>query len=380
MLLGLIKSTGLYTASDALSLYVLENPVLPQEVAETTEPTFQIPSNARWVVTSPNQPHIMDPPLGIRDVHAFEDGHYGYDDRSRYPQFYSAKFEYYACIPRRCAQLDMLWWTPKRDDCPLIPGVVERDICVLRPEPLKSLQELRDKYYALVEEYIASRKLSLLGMLATHMSQCFERLSMGMSFRSLVSCVADFQRGCLDIHGLLNFVKTFLPRMHSPPTELAPLFSFCTSSASSAPLLKNHPCDDSLMGAFTHHLDDAQRLHQMGIPVWLIRPSFDIPPSMTVHYYAGVKELQRTPNKTDGPIVTTEFHSISAKYPYPKTLFPFPRLYRGAPGTAMQEALQRMGCRVSGRNLASCIGMSGLSDGEQGYRHERAVELMPCKC
>lgn len=101
---------------------------------------------------------------------------------------------------------------------------------------------------------------------------------------------------------------------------------------------------------------------------------------MNVHLFAERHGLQCVPNPTDPAICTEDFEAVSVKYPFPKTPYPFPRLYRGLPGTVMQEALQRMGCRVSGRSLASAIGVTVPTDSEERYRHTRAVELMPCKC
>ncbi|KAF6743018.1 hypothetical protein DFP72DRAFT_829181, partial [Ephemerocybe angulata] len=84
-----------------------------------------------WVISSPNINWIPRPPSGFCEVHAFADGHYGYDDRALFPQFYASGFEYYSCIPRRCPELDPLFVHPTRADCPIIPGAVDLDVRIL---------------------------------------------------------------------------------------------------------------------------------------------------------------------------------------------------------------------------------------------------------
>ncbi|KAF6744755.1 hypothetical protein DFP72DRAFT_1078100 [Ephemerocybe angulata] len=278
-------------------------PVRAEEVLDDTGLRRYIPDGTFWVITSPNQRYIVWPPLGHRVVRALADRHYGYDDRSRYPQFYTSKAEYMMCIPRYCAELEPLWTRLLPSNTLHIPGVTCDSIRILNSMVLGRLRPFKERYTKGVLELLKTRQASLAALLVTHMSQCFDRLQMGMTFRSILQTYADFQRTCLEIHGYLNYVKIFLPRAETLP-------------------LKKYPVDHSVMGAFTHDLSDAQKIMQMGIPVWLVRPSCDILPDTTVHADANVKMMLKNAAHHD-PTITP---------PYPETPFPFPVLYRGAPG------------------------------------------------
>ncbi|KAF6755058.1 hypothetical protein DFP72DRAFT_848005 [Ephemerocybe angulata] len=333
------ESVDDYAVTDVLAYFATKLPVRAEEVLDDTGLRRYIPDGTFWVITSPNQRYIVWPPLGHRVVRALADGHYGYDDRSRYPQFYTSKAEYMMCIPRYCAELEPLWTRLLPSNTLHIPGVTCDSIRILNSMVLGRLRPFKERYTKGVLELLKTRQASLAALLVTHMSQCFDRLQMGMTFRSILQTYADFQRTCLEIHGYLNYVKIFLPRAETLP-------------------LKKYPVDHSVMGAFTHDLSDAQKIMQMGIPVWLVRPSCDILPDTTVHADANVKMMLKNAARHDPTIVTEDYSEPSQTPPYPETPFPFPVLYRGAPGTDMQLALQRIGCRVSGREQASAIGVS----------------------
>ncbi|KAF6746815.1 hypothetical protein DFP72DRAFT_747227, partial [Ephemerocybe angulata] len=349
-----------YAVTDVLAYFATKLPVRAEEVLDDTGLRRYIPDGTFWVITSPNERYIVWPPLGHRVVRALADGHYGYDDRSRYPQFYTSKAEYMMCIPRYCAELEPLWTRLLPSNTLHIPGVTCDSIRILNSMVLGRLRPFKERYTKGVLELLKTRQASLAALLVTHMSQCFDRLQMGMTFRSILQTYADFQRTCLEIHGYLNYVKIFLPRAETLP-------------------LKKYPVDHSVMGAFTHDLSDAQKIVQMGIPVWLVRPSCDILPDTTVHADANVKMMLKNAARHDPTIVTEDYSEPSQTPPYPETPFPFPVLYRGAPGTDMQLALQRIGCRVSGREQASAIGVSQQEEGNGSGRHYRIAQLMPCE-
>ncbi|KAF6744039.1 hypothetical protein DFP72DRAFT_757622, partial [Ephemerocybe angulata] len=112
-----------YAATDALAYFVTKLPVRAEEVLEDSGGRRTIPEGAFWVITSPNEKFIVVPPIGQRVVRALADGHYGFDDRSRYPQFYTSKTEYFACIPRYCKELEVLWTILTPSNCLPIPGI-----------------------------------------------------------------------------------------------------------------------------------------------------------------------------------------------------------------------------------------------------------------
>ncbi|KAF6743017.1 hypothetical protein DFP72DRAFT_771651, partial [Ephemerocybe angulata] len=85
------------------------------------------------------------------------------------------------------------------------------------------------------------------------------------SYGNIVLNVAEFRRTNLDLRGWLKYMEIYHDRAcrHSDIDTVAPII---------------YPVDESLMGAFTHEIAVAQQLDQMGIPVWLMRPSCDIAP------------------------------------------------------------------------------------------------------
>ncbi|TFK57862.1 hypothetical protein BDN72DRAFT_866419, partial [Pluteus cervinus] len=62
-------------------------------------------------VTTPNQPIILAPPIGVRVLWRCKDGRYGMDDPTQWPQLYCPDAAHFACIPRRPAtgENDIMW-------------------------------------------------------------------------------------------------------------------------------------------------------------------------------------------------------------------------------------------------------------------------------
>jgi hypothetical protein len=84
-----------------------------------------------------------------------------------------------------------------------------------------------------------------------------------MTFRDVITQFADFQRTCLDLKAVIDYIATYEPRLQTP--ELAP------------------PCADmSIMGAFTSNLEVASKMFKCGIPVWLVRTREQIPPTTKI--------------------------------------------------------------------------------------------------
>ena len=161
----------------------------------------------------------------------------------------------------------MLWWTPTLADCPIVSNCpFSITIRVLKPKLLQGYKELRDKYVGLIGKH--SDRSALSGLLVTTMCQTLDKLqSIGMTYKEILLAVAEFQRAVLDIHAWIDFVDVYQPRLRPGPNGE----------------LEKHDANQDLMGAFTEKVAVAQQLHSMGIPVWLIQPSFRILPTMNVN-------------------------------------------------------------------------------------------------
>ncbi|TEB20947.1 hypothetical protein FA13DRAFT_1644042 [Coprinellus micaceus] len=164
-------------------------------------------------------------------------------------------------------------------------------------------------------------KATLLGSLVTHAKQCLERLeAYGLTHVDILVTVGDFQRSCLDIHGIVGYMVTFYPRSYPLTKEQTTTW----------------PCDDTIMGGFTQSREEAQFLHSIGIPVWWIRPQWSFNPTNTI-VLAGSQCFALFASKD---AVMTEYTQFGTKDRV------FHEIYSSLPGTQLQMMTQRLGCRV----------------------------------
>ena len=153
----------------------------------------------------------------------------------------------------------MLWWTPTLDNCPMVPNLpFSVTIHVLKPELLNGYKDLCDKYVGLIRKHEGCDCSPLTRLLVTAMCQALDRLrSFGMTYKEILLAVTEFQRAVLDIHTWIDFVKVY--QLHLFPEHNG---------------VVKYKANQNLMGTFTEKVQVAQQLHAMGIPMWLIRPSF----------------------------------------------------------------------------------------------------------
>lgn len=347
-----------WLATDALVYAFLDVPVLKGEVVDEVGDLEDVEDGGDWVCFSPNNPDLYMPGLGKRTPHLFRDGCYGFDDRGRWPQFYTARFEHFACIPRFSPTRAILWWAPSLSECTMIPGAVDREVCVLQPNIVQEFKTQVDECCDAVWKALETKKDDEPALLVTHMLETLDRLSMGLSFRNIVQDVGELQRTCLELFGWVAFVTIFLPR------------TLLRSSDDN----KRYAVDTSIMGAFTHSVPVAQRLFRIGVPVILIRPSKLLPANMNVKAAAPSKLLTISMGGGAPDIVTEEFMTTRSG-PYP-----FPIITSKFPGVELQQALQRFSIRVSSRRQ-SAIGAAGEKGvGEAGDTVSHSARLLPCKC
>lgn len=342
--------------TDALAYCVLDVAVLKGEVVDDTGLREDI-EGGHWFLTSSNHPNLALPSLGVHGPKRFRDGHYGYDDFARWPQFFTANFEHHAFVPRYCEKLSRLWWVVTREECPVIPGAVALDVRVLNPAIVDEFKAHCEYYCAEVAEALKSHQEDRAPLWVTSMCDTLDRLSMGLSFRTITQEVAEFQRLCLEIHGWLNMVTTFLPRaLRQTPQDNT-----------------SYPVDSTIMGAFTHEVAVAQRFHRIGVPVYLLRPSALIPHNMNVKE-SKPSRPRRMALSPGSPMVMLDDYHMEKKGAYP-----FPTLAPNLPGTRLQETLQRIRFPVLRRGQARVVGAAREEEklGERGSQ-SIAVRTIPC--
>ncbi|KAF6751591.1 hypothetical protein DFP72DRAFT_816364 [Ephemerocybe angulata] len=276
-------------------------------------------------ITSPNMRKVPRPPCGIRRVHARADGRYADADRMQYPQYLGAGFDWMCCIPVPGSDpnLSALWMDIQPEDAPVVDNTIIITVaCRLKSEICDTLQAQMNRTITLAYATRAKHPTAtLLSSLVVHICQCLESLeSHPMPFKDILLSFRDFQRSCLDVHGIAKYLEDIYPR--SMPETLKDD--------------RMHSVDVKLMGAFTNSRAEAQFLHRLGIPVWWVRPSFSFNPDDTKVF----KSADVGAFTEDYPIVEAEYTQFGS------TSRVFEDIYVGLPGSRLQAATQRLGCRL----------------------------------
>ncbi|KAF9455492.1 hypothetical protein BDZ94DRAFT_709070 [Collybia nuda] len=240
------------------------NPYDARVLAVLDRPIGGKDEDGYWVMSSPNALWVPELRWGIRSVYQRLDGRFGYEDRSLWPQHYCAHFEYICCIPRRPEDpkepLSMLWWNPGPADFVPIAGssVNLPSLGELAPRPRKKLLKWRDDLVAEVREYQTNHpRNSLLGLLETSMRHAWLRLTLApMTHKHFTENIPEFQRYCLDIQALLDYLLIYSPRLTLSDSDLSAF-----------------PVAEHLMGAVTQNDEVVMQLFKMKIPVWHLRNS-----------------------------------------------------------------------------------------------------------
>ncbi|KAK7025383.1 hypothetical protein VNI00_016019 [Paramarasmius palmivorus] len=109
MLLVNKHSSGMYTALS--TIYRPYKPVLSDPVDYTGGIAARL--EVTWeFITSPNDFHIPEPPVGsTRDLYRRADGRYGLDDPIQHPQPFNSRSPYLPCIPARPLNDVYPFWT-----------------------------------------------------------------------------------------------------------------------------------------------------------------------------------------------------------------------------------------------------------------------------
>ncbi|KIY52363.1 hypothetical protein FISHEDRAFT_56093 [Fistulina hepatica ATCC 64428] len=232
-----------------------------------------------WVVSSPNVDFIPEPLLGKRFVMARLDGRFAADDRTQWPQFFVEGVEWMATMPRpqRDQRAPGYWLhhTLRLQDTDVVDaGVVPIELRKVKYTVFRNLLQHHDVIMKTVRKYV---KLYLNNPVTGHphrvlasfvTSACNVRArleSVAMPWKDLVLVWAEWQCDLLDIHAFIKYAVDIHPELFSLTEKFETDFQRPLSTV-----------DRSLMGCFTHKTNTANFMLRCGIPVWLIRPSWEI--------------------------------------------------------------------------------------------------------
>lgn len=233
-----------------------------------------------WIST-PNMPFVPEPYAIAREVRLRADGRYGFDDYTRWPQRYHTQTPHLICIPRSpmtfsfhvsvesasCVNLifsdpSLTWFTPIENSS--VP-----DIFRLRTVHYKEFQKCLDILKVPVQEVIDSHSavegLSRgAGWFHLTLDRILSRLAdIPMTYRDLIRHVTEFQRYWLELCGLLEYMLRYLPRIRDARNV-------------------DHPVCEDLMGVIVTEANQVQALFSAGIPVWYLRPSYELTAQINV--------------------------------------------------------------------------------------------------
>jgi hypothetical protein len=281
--------------------------------------------DAPYVITSPNVPFV--PYIDLhrpRELRARADGRLGLEDCFQCPQIYSNRHPWAPCIFRKpdsdvLAKHDfaLLWWTPTLQFYELEPGCAFGDLGRLSKKAWDPLQQLQLFFTMRLREYQEHHSIDpAANAYDFSMRSTLLRLrDQPLTWRDTVGQVAEFQRLCLDINAMLDFVAIYHPRL---------------SISSDLP---NPPANLNMMGTFTHDPEVASKLHRCGIPVWLIRQECHVP--ATTKIVLKVTYIALPPNDIVEQREWCDHHSSRE--------MPFPTLHLGTGGTSRHFASRQMG-------------------------------------
>ena len=218
---------------------------------------------AKFFVTSANQPYIPNPPLGDqRQVQLRANSLYGNDDPILWPQPYMPFNAHFAAIPRpnSLEGHDIIWWHPEdryfeQHSFGTSPFL---GLGKLVSPKFKCLEASVTSLLKRIEKYASSSPAQhhppTLKPYVKWLEHGLVQLqSVYTTFQQMVFIMRSIQRVWLETTALLDYMEVYKPRMdgHSPPAA----------------------CIADTIGAFTNSIQVAQDFFTAGLPCWLIKPT-----------------------------------------------------------------------------------------------------------
>lgn len=225
-------------------------------------------------VWTPNADHVPQPLLGIRVVQGRADGKLGMDDMTQHPQFFHRDVPWTAFVltkPKRPTELSFLWRkiTPSDAEVAHRPGYsgslqMTPRFAEFFVEKAKGLQE---KCLALKRSTPTAECPRALTHLPRQMLLVAVALQHSVyDFHHLQYMWASFQRFYLEVMALYDYLTKWMPLMAK------------TTLSNEACI----PVNDKLMGAFTDDPIIVMKLARLGVPVWRICRSHDVPRNICI--------------------------------------------------------------------------------------------------
>ena len=188
-----------------------------------------------------------------------------------------------------------MWWNPTPDDFKFFGDSPVDGLGELSRSKLLSLRNMMSGMEDRLEDHKCAfpKTNHLILLLARAMQDAFTRLHwLKTPFTEMRVGVTEFQRYYLELHGCLDYLETYRPRMEGikPPAESVV----------------------NCMGAITNIASVVQEFYTAGLPVWFLQPSkvWDSPVRCNVL-------------KTVAPLNPDDVLCVSDHYP------PFPRIFYG---------------------------------------------------
>ena len=251
----LITALDLWLASDALVIVKTRSPVNPATPLVGCDESNLQPF---WVITSPNVDFIPQISIMKRALQPRRDGRFGLEDPTNAPQMFSPSFPFHTIMSRRPIddnERRYLWKTVGLKDFIPVKGSVFSGLGVLCPEAVEKLARMRTRMEAVVQEYFEHPSphapTNQLKILVSQMRTTYQRIAyVPATYPDVVLAVSLFQRLWLEIDAWILYRRQYYDRIF----EATP-----------------HSVDTGLMGAWSFHLHEVQKLYNAGIPTWWVR-------------------------------------------------------------------------------------------------------------
>jgi hypothetical protein len=194
------------------------------------------------------------------DVKLRADVRYGPDDPMLWPQPWVESYCHLGAIPRKPDDpndcLSIMWWDPTRDDFKSFGGSLVDGLGELSGSKLSSLRKMMSSIEGRIEDHKRAfpNTNKFLLILVRAMQDSFARIdSLKTTFTEMRIGVSEFQRYYLEIHGCLDYLEIYKPRMEGVKSP-AEFVANCIGAVTNIPYI-------------------VQDFYTAGLPIWFLRPS-----------------------------------------------------------------------------------------------------------
>lgn len=275
-----------------------------------------------YVITSPNMRFVPLYYFDPQPLRARGDGRFGLEDCWQHAQVWAEKYSFAPAILRKPStaieleghEFRLLWWNPQPSDYILLQGSAFADLGKLSQqaaEPLLEVQrKISERLRKFAEQNIIPNPVHYYE--ASMRSTCTRLQDCPLTFRDVVGQVTEFQRICLDLLAMLDWLDIFHPRS--------------IDESRNCP----RPADFMRIGCFTSNPEVTKRLFLAGLPVWLIRFEHAIPSTTKIKSVTAYAPPSRD-------IIVDDWQDQSG------ASYPFPTLHLGLSGADRHKASRQLG-------------------------------------